>query len=680
MASEYSVEQLNLLFANSYDAVFFMGKIDHDYRYLYLNDSAIKLINLNPVGNTVLQVIPPHLSKNILHFYDLCIEQQRQVEFEDYTYSKFEVHKQKTSVIPVIQDDKGYLLAITKKVPVDRDMEDKYLFMRSLFTKSFLSTILVSTDFQLLEANPKFVEDFNIRLADVQGKSIFNQPFIDQNSVSTLKYYLEQAQNGEDVTSKMLHFIDQNKTSRSFTATFSTLKSNGEIIAIFIILQEITDFLKQGKELRTVSHGLETLKSAISSVANLIFTNADGIIIDINARVLENTGYSREELIGKTHSIFNSGYHTKEFFYNLWKTVNNGEIWREEVCNRKKNGELYWVDSTIIPIKNENGEIVQMLTLQYNISSKKQLISELYKIESTFRAITENTNDFIIVANRFGEIKYASPSYVHKLGFEQEELLGQTYERLLTPESLALWQKEISNPNDSLSNKIELQLISKDNQMIWTEGNYTITLDIEQKEIFEIVMVSREITERKELEKRLTYLAYHDNLTHLGNRHLLMKEFPKIVNKSQLQNESLAILYLDGDNFKQVNDHHGHEVGDEFIKQFGQALVRSVRSEDLVVRIGGDEFLIVLTGLSNDEQKRIVQIEHIIERIRQQLDDGWYIREVRFTPTTSIGISYYPQHSESLDTLIDLADQALCKSKQQAKNSYRISDAKMMTN
>ena len=120
MDSLYSVEQLNLLFANSRDAVFLMKKLEGNYQYKYLNEAAIKLIEMNPIEKTVLQMISPHLAKNILHYYDLAIERREQMEFEDYTYTKFEVRKQKTSVVPVIYEQEEYVLAITREVAVGR--------------------------------------------------------------------------------------------------------------------------------------------------------------------------------------------------------------------------------------------------------------------------------------------------------------------------------------------------------------------------------------------------------------------------------------------------------------------------------------------------------------------------------------------------------------------------------
>ncbi|MEK3765805.1 MULTISPECIES: diguanylate cyclase domain-containing protein [unclassified Solibacillus] len=676
MNTIFSINQLDLLFKNSSDAVFFMERVDDQYRYIYVNEAAIELINVNPTGKLLEQVVPSHLAKPIIQNYNLTIQNQKQMEYEDYTYDKMEVRKQRTTSIPIIINEKTYVLAITKEVSLGRDLEDKYLFMRSLHSSSFISTLLVSNDMHLLEANPTFIHEFNICMEDALTQKLFEMPFMDGKSVKHLKKYIKCVQNGESIQSQMLYFIDKNNERRCFTASFSSLTSNDETIAVFIMLHEITEFIKQQQALRTASHGLEMFKNAISSVADVIFTDVHGVITDINDRIIKNTGYSREEIIGNTHHIFNSGTHNKEFFQNLWSTVKDGNVWRDEVCNRKKNGEIYWVDSTIVPLKNEFGEIEQYFTVQYNISSEKQLLSELYKIERIFRAITDNTNDFIVVTDRYGKIKYASPSYIRKLGYEEDELIGAPYEDLLMPESIKVWKEALKPKEIDLVEelKIELLLHKKDNSPIWTEGNYTMSLDLSHHEISEIVMVSREITERKELEDQLTYLAYHDSLTQLGNRRKLYKDFPLIQSEAKHADTSLAIFYLDGDNFKQVNDLHGHDVGDEFLIQFGNSLVKSVRQEDLVVRLGGDEFLIVFTGLSNSEIERTVQIEQIMNRIQENLEIGWRIRGVHFSPTVSIGISIYPQHSESLDELIDLADQALYQAKQSPQYQYCISN------
>lgn len=299
---------------------------------------------------------------------------------------------------------------------------------------------------------------------------------------------------------------------------------------------------------------------------------------------------------------------------------------------------------------------------------------ELRNIERTFRAITENTNDLIVVTNQQGDIIYASPSYIRKLGYPEHELIGENYSKLLCEDSIQEWQALIEDGSfTAVEKKIELQLRTNCGEILWTEGNYSITHDSSVDHIVQIIMVSREITERKELEDKLMFMAYHDSLTQLPNRRYLKKEFPHLVENAKANFETLAIFYIDGDNFKQVNDDYGHDVGDEFLKQFSIALSKSVRSDDLVVRIGGDEFIVVLTGLSRDAEHRQSQLQHIVERIRMNLRIGWSIQGFSFSPTSTMGIALYPEHSENLEKLIDLADRALCEAKQVSKNNYKIS-------
>ena len=210
--------------------------------------------------------------------------------------------------------------------------------------------------------------------------------------------------------------------------------------------------------------------------------------------------------------------------------------------------------------------------------------------------------------------------------------------------------------------------------VLWTEGHYNAVLNNDQTGRPQIIMVSREITERKEREGKLIFMAYHDSLTNLPNRRFLNKEFAHILEKAKARYESIAIVYIDGDNFKEVNDTHGHDVGDEFICRFSKALTNCVTPNDLVVRVGGDEFVVVLTELSRNEELQMQQIKAFIERVRNQLYEGWYINDHFFQPTSSMGISFYPNHGEKIEKLVDLADQALFEAKSKQKNSYKISE------
>lgn len=670
--SLYSVQQLKVLFENSRDAVFFMRKLDEDYEYVYVNAVAEKLLQQPLINHTLTECVSDTHQKTIRHYYDLALETAQQMIFEDYMYFKHAIMKHESTAIPVFDGDKHYILAITREIAFDRELQDKYLFMRSIFFKTFLSTVLISKNGQFLEANPRFIDEFGLVPEDVRGCQFFDLPFIDPETEDALKDYLKQAQTGISTESKVISFVDRFGNKRTFTATFSPLAANQEIVAVFVMMQDITKYLQQREQLKSAYHGLDMFKKAIGSAADVTITDLSGKITDVNSRFMERTGYSREELIGQTHNVVNSGYHSKAFFLNLWATLQRGDVWRGEVRNKKKNGETYWIDSTIIPLTNEYGNVYQYLTVQFNVSDKKEMMIELRNIERTFRAITENTNDFIAVTDIHGNITYASPAFMRKLGYREDELLDQPYACMIAPESRPTWEAILAQQVEE--SKVELQLKKATGEVIWTEANYTIAPDFKENTVSEIIIVSREITERKEFEQELKFMAYHDSLTQLANRRYLEHEFPHLIEAANVNFEALALLYIDGDNFKQVNDVYGHDVGDEFLRKFSEALKVSVRADDLVVRIGGDEFVVVLTDLSRNEEELQAAIEQTIASIRRTLKRGWTIGQQSFSPTSSIGIAVYPKHGSELAHLIDLADRALYEAKEHSKNNFKMSD------
>ena len=666
----FSKVQFDLLFENSNDFVYFMEKDGEDFRYIHLNKSSILLLSDKVIGKTVAEVMKANDCETITSNYHLAVEKNGQVSYQDYIYYLSEVKKYETTVIPIFDENRTFILAITKEIAFERDLEDKYLFMRSVFFNSFLSTVLVSKDGRLLEANPQFIEDFNLEIEEVRLKDFLELPFIANQD--ELKCYLSEAIKGNSLSSKLLTFIDKEGILRSFTATFSPLLQEEAVIAVFIILQEVTQIIEQEKELRMTSNGLSNFQFAFNSIAEIIIMDSKCGILDVNDRFINQMGYTRDELIGNSLEILDSRTHPKDFFDRIFSTVQKGEIWRGEICNRKKNGALYWSDASIIPFFDEEGHVKQYMNVSFDISEKKRIMTKLQNNEHMFKLIMENTNDLIVVTNEEGIILYVSNAYTSRLGYRKEELQGQFYTNILASESKTKWKNELSGLVNQKSSKMDLIHQSVKGENVWTECNYTVVKDYMHYQGIQIIMVAREINERKEIENQLSFLAFHDSLTQLPNRRYLHKEFPRILDDSNMSSGSLAVLYVDGDNFKIVNDQYGHEVGDEFIIQFGKALSRSVRGNDLVVRMGGDEFAIILTGLVQDKRKRKQQVQQIVDRINETLQQGWLISKRLFAPTASIGISFYPDHGATLEKLLASSDKALYGVKMSTKNNYNI--------
>ena len=666
------IDHLKLLFENSRDFVFFMRKIDQDYEYVYTNKSATDMLGRDCIGITIRQAIDNDAAKFIINHYNMAINKECQYEFEDYSYIKLHVYKHETTVTPVYIDDETYVLAITKEITSDREIQDKYLFMRSIFLKTFLSTVLVKNDGTLIEANPTFLKNFNLNIDEVRHKKFIDLPIFTNQSAKQFQQLLLNVNTENHFEMQMLSFNGPNNIECYYTATFTPIYRGEEMIAIFIIFQDITKYMLQEKQLKTTMHGLNMFKRALNIAADVTITNLKGEIIEVNERFIKRTGYNREELLGKTHNIVNSKYHPPEFFNNLWDTIKMGNIWRGEVRNRTKNGDTYWVDTTIIPLTDEEGNVFQYITIHFNVSEKKKMMIELRDIERTFRLITENTKDFIVILNGDGMVTYSSPSYVRKLGYSLEELHEIKYEELIHRDSIQTWNRLLLHSDEVEKNgNIELLLLSKDNDIIWTEGNYALVYDNNNLPS-QIIMVSREITERKEREDSLLFLAYHDSLTQLPNRRYLEREFPQFIENANTSFESFAVLFIDGDNFKNVNDCYGHDIGDIFLTYFGKALLKSVRKNDLVIRFGGDEFLIIITGLSRDENILKLAIQRVLENIRKNINSGWKIGDIVFEPTASIGVSIYPYDGLTMDELLEHADRALYRAKQTTKNTQSI--------
>lgn len=159
---------------------------------------------------------------------------------------------------------------------------------------------------------------------------------------------------------------------------------------------------------------LSDQKYALDQAAIVAATDSKGIITYVNDKFCEISGYDREELIGKTHQIINSKYHPKSFFTDLWKTIASGKVWRGEVCNRRKNGQIYWVYTTIVPFLDEKGKPVQYLSIRYEIT-------ELKEAQSTIQQQQEK----LVAASRLSAIGEMSAAITHEINNPLGVILGR---------------------------------------------------------------------------------------------------------------------------------------------------------------------------------------------------------------------------------------------------------------
>ena len=218
--------------------------------------------------------------------------------------------------------------------------------------------------------------------------------------------------------------IEKNRDSQNLT-------SHGRAIAERRLLEGI---------LRKTLKELSDIKFAIDQAAIVAITDHRGIIQYVNDKVYEISQYSREELIGKTHSILNSGYHPQEFFRNLWSTISSGQVWRGEIKNRAKDGSYYWVNTTIVPFLNDLGQPYQYLAIRFDITERKRVEEALQESQKHNHSLLNAIPDLMLRLNSRGVFLDYYPDKDDENAPEASEVLGKTLEEIF-PQDLAVWTR-----------------------------------------------------------------------------------------------------------------------------------------------------------------------------------------------------------------------------------------------
>ena len=232
------------------------------------------------------------------------------------------------------------------------------------------------------------------------------------------------------------------------------------------------------------------------------------------------------------------------------------------------------------------------------------------------------------------------------------------------PEDRAKVETHYKRLTSGEPSQAEWRIVDKWGQVKWLEARGTPVHNADG-ELVKVTGVTYEVTERKKAEEQLHRFAYHDYLTGLPNRYKLKEQLQKSLVSCEQNDQTLAVLFLDLDRFKFVNDTRGHEVGDALLQQVAEGLTRNVRQDDMVARQGGDEFIILLEKV--DE----VGVREIAERILESFKDPFVLNDEELFISPSIGISLYPNDGEKDEDLIKNADAAMYLAKKRGKNNYQ---------
>lgn len=322
------------------------------------------------------------------------------------------------------------------------------------------------------------------------------------------------------------------------------------------------------------------------------------------------------------------------------------------------------------------------------LDQQKTLIHES---EARYRFLANNISDVIWIANlKTCAWVYMSPSVAKLLGFSAEEIMAQPMTRLLTAKSqfdVQGWITERSNlfvsgaDGDHVYTD-EVEMHCRNGEKVWTE----MTTHFAKNDTGELILlgVTRNISERKKAEEQIRNLAFYDSLTKLPNRRLLQDRFSQVISACKRNNRFAALMFIDLDNFKPLNDEHGHDVGDLLLIEVARRIGSCVREVDTVARFGGDEFVVMLSELDSDKATSVTQAGMVAEKIRQILGEVYRLtvlkegglepRIVEHRCTACIGVVLFNNHGASQENLIRLADSAMYQAKSAGRNRVHFAD------
>lgn len=441
----------------------------------------------------------------------------------------------------------------------------------------------------------------------------------------------------------------------------------------FIAIQ--SDITKEKHDAALIHQSESLLRAVID--ANTIGTwrlNMHTRELQINEKWATLLGYRRAELLPTDQNTWEKLTHSDDLNYCLTQLEKHatGQIpaYEANIRMKHKNGSWVWLNTRgRITSRTAAGAPEWLLGTHFDISAQVRAESTLQAQSKHMQAIVDNMLDGVISIDGKGVILTFNRAAEQMFGYSSDEIIGHEVDVLMSsPDSEQLGYGAL------VGRKQELDALHKDGTVFPAELGLA---EVHQAEGVGFIGIVRDITQRRQVENEIRQLAFYDALTQLPNRRLLLDRIQQVLANCARQKQHAALLFLDLDNFKNLNDSAGHDKGDQLLCQVAQRLVKSVRKGDTVARLGGDEFVVVIEGLSGNENDAANQAEAAAEQIMDQLRMTFDLEGLAFSGSASIGVTMLDSASSSVADLLKQADMAMYKAKAAGRNAIQFFNPQM---
>lgn len=429
---------------------------------------------------------------------------------------------------------------------------------------------------------------------------------------------------------------------------------------------------------------IQLLELTINSMSEGVIVcdaNGDLLLVNQSARHMLKTDASLSSL-SQVRAVYGE-YHDSESLVPFWHhhplvRALAGEKVKDRdlsLFDRKRNLSLT-LNHASAPLLDEAGQVIGAVDVFRDSTEKHRAFHELKRTEEQFRLLVEGTTDYaIFMLDQSGLVVSWNPGAERILGFGKSEIIGKHLSVFFTPEDHAKDEPERRLRQANQEGRVEEDgwRVRKDGHRFWCTGVTGALRDADGR-LKGFVAILRDNTERRLVDQNNFFLANHDALTGLPNRARFLERLREALINADRDRTRVAVMLLDLDRFKVINDTLGHHTGDQFLKLVSKRLTQCVRETDTVARLGGDEFVMILTRL-----KSLSSAELIAENIIHELSKPYAIDNHEINSGASIGIAFYPQDGGESGELLQKADLAMYRAKATGRGHYRVFAPGMLT-
>lgn len=444
------------------------------------------------------------------------------------------------------------------------------------------------------------------------------------------------------------------------------------IIFLFMVLYWVIG--SQFDKIRLFSGELkrnrEELQQVFDNIDAVVWTSTQSVVPEVLSKGFEKIyGYSTEEFQNNPY-LWDEVIcpEDRDYVNKMEKRVVSGESCKFEYRIIRSDKAIRWIQSNITPVFNHDRAVVGFNGISVDITDRKEMENALIEAESKYRNLVESALVGVYIYQD-ERLIYVNPQFENISGYSKEEIENMSILNFFNIEDKLFVKRFIRKMSNDFSEITEqIRVVRKDG------SNAEIELSgkaIKYNDKLAIIGTICDITDKKRAEEKIRHMAYHDALTGLPNRYQLNEYIHKAIARARRKSQSIAVIFIDLDRFKVINDTMGHEFGDRVLKNVSKRLLRCVREEDVVSRHGGDEFIILMEDITKQ------QIEKVSQRIIEEMSKAFVVNNHEVYTSPSIGISVYPKNGEDVITLIKNADAAMYLAKEKGKNTYQFYESRL---